>query len=166
VTAISVLSTGVASAIGARSPVVVAATQPTTANDDLSYSYYYVPRLSDLHHRLGELVREHRIASPANGHLVWYERLIAYGCDTVLRISGSSDTVDIDWTEVTAVGVDPHARQPTVFIRGGTAGHPSSSRPGTQSTFMFVTVDLATRDALAYGLTALMNACPSQQTQL
>ena len=72
--------------------------------DDPGYSYYYVPRLSELNQLVGALFRSGRVHLADPGPAATITRYVAYSCQGTFQLSADADgdsTYNIDWARVT-----------------------------------------------------------------
>jgi hypothetical protein len=127
------------------------------------YSYYYVPKLNDVHRLIGEIVRQGDVATVGGSAPLRYGRYVAYGCGTTLALLGGPDALEIDWHSVTAVGIEGEATVPTVYIRGGITANEAAKAFVDHGTVRLQVADAETRVLLAGAMALLMDACLPQR---
>jgi len=118
------------------------------------YSYYYVPRLSEINQRLGGLFQSGRVRlGPDPGSEV-VARYAAYSCQGTLHLAVTptpAASVDVDWRVVRTLRRGPGEHGPSILVE-----HPNSA--GAQSLVLYVS-DVASRDLLQEALAILVTAC-------
>lgn len=126
------------------------------------YSYYYVPKLNDVHRLIGDIVRQGDVGAVGGPAPLRYGRYVAYGCGTTLALLGGADALEIDWHAVTAVGIAGEAGVPTVYVRGGITAREVATALVHHGTVRLQVADAETRVLLAGAMALLMDACGPQ----
>jgi hypothetical protein len=127
----------------------------TTTLDGQSYSYYYVPHLSELNQLVGYLFRSGLIRKDAPDREAAITRYAAYSCEGTLYVGGSTGqpgAEDIDWSRVTALHSGPPAGPPSLVVERG------SLAAGGKPLVLYVP-DLAIRYQLHQALAVLVSEC-------
>jgi hypothetical protein len=101
----------------------------TSAIDGQSYSYYYVPHLSELNQLVGYLFRSGLVRKDAPEPAAAITRYAAYSCEGTLYVGGTAApgaTEDVDWSAVRALHAGPVTGPPSLVVERGapTAGAP------------------------------------------
>lgn len=87
--------------------------------DGQTYSYYYVPRLSELNHLVGYLFRTGLVRKDAPEPAAAIRRYAAYSCEGTLFVGADSEhgsTEDVNWATVTALHAGPAAGPPSLVV--------------------------------------------------
>lgn len=117
-----------------------------------AYSYYYVPRLSEINQRLGGLFQSGRVRLDPKPGAGIVERYAAYSCQGTLHLAAPTATVvDVDWAAVRT-------------LRRGTGGHGPEivverPAPAGKTPLILYVSDAATRDLLQEALAVLVTSC-------
>jgi hypothetical protein len=96
--------------------------QDTTDLDGQTYSYYYVPRLSELNQLVGYLFRTGLVRKDAPEPAAAITRYAAYSCEGTLYVGGdreSGASEDINWSQVSALRTGPAGGSPSLIIERG-----------------------------------------------
>jgi len=120
-----------------------------------AYSYYYVPRLSEINQRLGGLFQSGRVRLDPKPGAGTIERYAAYSCQGTLHPAGAAaPVVDVDWATVGTLRRGPGSHGPAIVVeRPGSAG---------KAPLVLYVSDAPTRDLLQEALAVLVTSCRSR----
>lgn len=121
-----------------------------------AYSYYYVPRLSEINQRLGGLFQSGRVRLDPKPGAGIIERYAAYSCQGTLHpAAAAAPAVDVDWATVRSLRRGPAGHGPALTVE----------RPptATGSPLVLYVSDAATRDLLQEALAVLVTSCRPRQ---
>jgi len=127
-----------------------------TAGEQQDYSYYYVPRLSELNRLVGHIFRSGLVSTDAADPATAITRYAAYSCEGTLyagRDAHARAVEDIDWSAVTALHTGPVAGPPSLIIE--------RVRParGSVTPLVLYFSDATTRYQLHQALAVLVSEC-------
>jgi hypothetical protein len=127
-----------------------------SAADAQDYSYYYVPRLSELNRLVGYIFRSGLVRMDAPEPTAAITRYAAYSCEGTLYAGGDPGRAasrDIDWSTVTELHAGPVTGPPSLVIE--------RARPVTSPARPLVLYfsDATTRYQLHQALAVLMTEC-------
>jgi hypothetical protein len=97
--------------------------QDTTELDGQTYSYYYVPRLSELNQLVGYLFRTGLVRKDAPEPAAAITRYAAYSCEGTFYVGADRErgaSEDINWSQVSALRAGPAGGPPSLIIERGT----------------------------------------------
>jgi hypothetical protein len=126
------------------------------AAEDPGYSYYYVPRLSELNQLVGALFRSGRVHLADPGPAATITRYVAYSCEGTFQLSADADgknTYNIDWARVTDLRSGPVTAAPSLVIETRPATAPADS------PVVLYVADAAIRYELHQALAVLVTEC-------
>jgi hypothetical protein len=133
-----------------------------SAPDGQDYSYYYVPRLSDLNHFIGTLFRSGHVRLDAPAPTFTITRYAAYSCEGTLFIGGDADrgaSENIDWSTVTELRSGQAAGSPSLVI-----DREPQARSTTKPLVLYFS-DAATGYYLHQALAVLVTECRPKQAR-
>ena len=117
-----------------------------------AYSYYYVPRLSEINQRLGGLFQSGRVRLDPKPGAGIVERYAAYSCQGSLHSAGAAaPVVDVDWATVRTLRRGPGGHGPAIVIE--------RPAPAGGAPLVLYVSDAATRDLLQEALAVLVTSC-------
>ena len=128
----------------------------TTQPDDESYSYYYVPRLSELNQLVGYLFRTGLIRKDVPAATAAISRYAAYSCEGTLYVGGEREPragADIDWSTVSGLRGGPVDEPPSLVIER------APPAPGGALPLVLYVADATIRYQLHQALAVLVSEC-------
>ncbi len=134
----------------------VPAAGDTTTRDAQSYSYYYVPHLSELNQLVGYLFRSGLVRKDAPGRDSAITRYAAYSCEGTLYVGGGPGqgaAEDVNWSLVTGLHTGPVAGPPSLVIER----RPSADAAGRP--LVLYVPDSSVRYQLHQALAVLVSEC-------
>jgi hypothetical protein len=131
-------------------------TGDTSTVDGQSYSYYYVPHLSELNQLVGYLFRSGLVRKDVPDRDAAITRYAAYSCEGTLYVGGGAGpgaAEDVNWSQVTALRSGPVSQPPSLVIERG----PSAA--GARKPLVLYVPDPTVRYRLHQALAVLVSEC-------
>jgi hypothetical protein len=126
------------------------------AVDGQSYSYYYVPHLSELNQLVGYLFRSGLVRMDAADRDAGVTRYAAYSCEGTLYAGGGpgpGTVEDVDWSQVTGLHTGPVSDPASLVVERG------PSRDGAVKPLVLYVPDSRIRYHLHQALAVLVSEC-------
>ncbi|MBS0394811.1 MAG: hypothetical protein JSR54_09300 [Proteobacteria bacterium] len=153
-----------AMAAGADEPAAaLPALRAPIEDTEQNYSYYYVPRLSELNQLVGSLMRGTRLRTVQEQPPGFVQRYAAYSCQGTFFIGEANRPAvarDIDWAAVRGLRIERGGAEPALVIETATP-----ARPEPESLLLYA-ADATVRYELHQMLAVLVSECRAGQRRL